>query len=492
MILAGCKAPLSVSEQTPSTPGTNVSQFSAASYLQARKMAGYLQPSADFVKLISPIYTKADGNGVVPEGNRGAAVIIVNDVPFYRYGQSGEDKYAFHPMSLGRFLGRLSCDDPIQRYLDAAVGMAYKLENGGLLWYYPDNYLLNRFLGPDIAPSAIGQGEVLGAITLLDQQCSLDLSDLARQVFLGMDFNYYQGGVNLENRALLEIPLFRSAPEIILNGWLHALLNLRQYAEYYNDAQAKLLFSSNVAFLADSLASFNDKATGLSLYSDLSPYQVRVYHQDGPLNNLAVFYAARTDDLQDLSFDLAYIEQTDQSPYDNQLIDQADAYTDIWVSCSQRYDTYLVTNEAPFSVSFAAGKYDPLQSTPGQTGEKIEFSSISVDGYYVVNITEARDKLFCGYPTNFSKSKENYYHAYHVVALACLLTTPDLLAETRTSLDMWMENWIQAADKLTNTNTDGYHFTSYDAQLATLADQHVCNVADDWKTLLQMAEAGSQ
>jgi hypothetical protein len=182
-------------------------------------------------------------------------------------------------MAYGIFLARLDCDEQVGEYLDSAIGMAHNLPNDGLLWYYPDNYRLDRFLGPDLSPSAISQGQILGAVTSLDKRCDLNLSEIARRVFLGLSFDYYDGGVNLEDRALLEIPLFRSAPEIILNDWLHPILHLKNYVEYYRDDQAKKLLLANIQFLADSLEHFHDEESGLSLYSDLSPYEVRVHHE---------------------------------------------------------------------------------------------------------------------------------------------------------------------------------------------------------------------
>jgi hypothetical protein len=467
----------------------NPTEFTITSFLQARRILGYEQPPRDLVDVISKVYRDNDkAEEVLPKAQRGLPLVLIDDLPFYNYWQGEEGAYQFHPMALGIFLASLSCDEAVSKYLDAAVRTAHSLPNGGLLWYYPDNYRLSRFLGPDLTPSAISQGQILGAITNLDQRCSLDLSHLARRAFLGLAFSYYEGGVNLENRALLEFPLFRSAPEIILNGWLHALLYLRQYADHYDDPEAKALLTSNLEFLGQIIDSFYHEATGLSLYSNLCPYRVRIHHESGPPRQLFAFYKARVPNLSDLVFELVPINHDTRSPYDNQIIAQTEKTTDVWVSCSQFYETYLVAEGGPFSITFNTGIYSPHQSTQGSGGEQVQLTSTQVGGYHMVRITAVRNKLFCGYPTNFLKNGENYYHTYHIVALACILASFDLSKSTRTKLGTWMEKWIQTVDEL---SAKGFAFTSYQAVLDELVEHQACSITRDWETLLRMArEAG--
>lgn len=472
------------------SPAPPTSGFSAVSFSHARRMQDYIQPPEDLVQSISCVYgPEAKDEQAIPESSKQLNIIIVDDIPFYPYWQNEKGLYAFHPMAYGGFLSRLSCDEPVKRYLNAAERMACKLPNGGLLWYYPDNYNLNRFLGPDISPSAIGQAQILGAIVDLDRRCSLDLSDLARRTFLGLAFPYYDGGVNLEDKILLEIPLFHSAPEIILNGWIHALLYLRQYADYYNDSQARELFLASVATLAQSLPSFHDVKTGLSLYSDLCPYRVRIRHPNGPLEKLFVFYKAREAGLDDLVFELKPIEN-DRSSYDNRVIRSTKSFTDVWISCSQRYDTYLVAEGAPFTAEFTTGVYDPKRATPAAGGEHIELQSQKAGDYEVVHITSVRQKLFCGYPTNFSKPGKNYYHVYHVVALACLLASADLPQDVRDTLSFWMHKWMKTIEN--GDTSEGLEFYSYQYLLDDLYKHKACLLTGDWETLLRKAEEQGQ
>lgn len=491
VLLIGAVIATTLHESIPDQPiaqsDTESFQFDVSSFLHARRIVDYEQPTPELAEVISAVYSSSDKDvSVIPESSKG--FVLIDNVPFYHYWQDEVKRYVFHPMAYGTFLARLYCDEPVERYVDAAIATAQDLPNGGLLWYYPNNYRLNRFLGPDLSPSAISQGQILGGITSLDERCQTDLSETARRVFLGLSFDYYDGGVNLEDRALLEIPLFRSAPEIILNGWLRALLNLNNYVEDYRDPRAKELLSANIRFLADSLENFHDEETGLSLYSDLSPYRVRVHHEAEKPHRLTVFYKARSDDLDDLAFDLKVIEHDTRSPYDNQIIRQTQVFTDIWISCSQNYETYLVSDR-PVTLSFSTGEYSPRRSTPGTGGTRIELGSDSGERYYVAHVTSVRDKLFCGYPTNFSKLGENCYHTYHVVALACLIVVADMPNETSASLRTWMERWIRVIES--SDHPQELAFASYDKILSGLVRHKTFTLTDDWDTLLRMArEAG--
>lgn len=109
-------------------------EFSEAAFLQACRLQNYLQPPEDLIKLISRVYGPEEKDEHrIPEGARGLDIVVVDDLPFFPYWQSDQQLYAFHPMALGRFLGRLSCNETVEKYLAAAVRTAYQLPNGGLL-----------------------------------------------------------------------------------------------------------------------------------------------------------------------------------------------------------------------------------------------------------------------------------------------------------------------------------------------------------------------
>ncbi|MFC2078044.1 hypothetical protein ACFLTM_04475 [Candidatus Bipolaricaulota bacterium] len=388
-------------------------------------------------------------------------------------------------MALGTFLLQLRCDEDTEYYLDAALSTAHELPNGGVLWYYPDNYRLNRFLGPDLSPSAISQGRILGGLSRLDADCVIDLSEVTERVFLGLAFDYYNGGVCLEGSALLEIPLFRSAPEIILNGWLHALLHLHNYAKFYADPNALDLVQANLRFLSKILPTFHDEKTELSLYSDLSPYKVRVQHESGTPPHFAVFYAARTPELSDLRFDLAFISHDSVSPYDNQIVRQSSSSTDVWISCSQQYDTYLVSDQ-PITASMATGVYSPLRTMPGTGGQEILFASAPIGETHVIHVTSAREKLFAGSPTPFTKKGENYYHTQHIVALACILATFDLEPDVRETFQARMERWIETIESYA-AGCEDLVFTPFGGVLRDLVNHDIFRLTDQWDQLLGIA-----
>jgi hypothetical protein len=151
--------------------------------------------------------------------------------------------------------------------------------------------------------------------------------------------------------------------------------------------------------------------------------------------------------------------------------------------------SFLVAEGGPFSITFNTGEYSPFQATQGSGGEQVELASMQVGKYHVVQVTAVRDKLFCGYPTNFLKNKENYYHAYHSVALACILATVDLPRGTRAHLRMWMDKWIQTVDEL---SAKGFAFTSYQAVLDELVEHQACSITRDWETLLRTAREAGQ
>jgi hypothetical protein len=470
-----------------SAPDGAPTVFTAASFRSARRIADYEQPSPELAQAISVVHRAEDGDASeVPASLSGLDIVIVNGVLFYRYWQNPEDDYyVLHPMVLGRYLVRLATDPGVSAYLDGVVQVAHRLPNGGLLWYYPDRYMLTRFLGPDLAPSAIAQGQILEGVTTVDAVVPADLSKLARSVFKGLAFDYYRGGLNLAGLALLEVPLFRSPPEIILNGWLDALLHLRSYVEEYDDHEARRLFESNVRFLARSLDRFHDPKSGLSRYSDLCPYRVSVEWDDAGQRELTAFYKSRVSELDNLSFDLREIAHPTRSAFDNQVIRETPTGIEAWVSCSQEYDTYLVSTSGPFTVRLVAGVYEPEHSTPGAGGATILIPSAPVDSYHVAHLTSIRDELFCGYPTNFTKNGVNFYHAYHVVALASLLALGAVPHDLAPTVGHWMNRWLEAAEA--TTREKGLTFAPFQTILDGIIKNGAHLPSGNWDDLLALA-----
>ncbi len=458
------------------------SNFSITEFSQAYEIKNYIQPSKNIIELISPIHTLSSTK-YKKKTKKIPPFIIVNDIPYFIYWQGSQEEYIFHPKAFGSFISALSCNAHIQEYLKKAIKTAYKLPNGGLLWYYPDNFKLYRFIGPDLSPSAMSQSMFLGTITDLDQRCNLNLSLLAHKIFLGLIFSYYQGGVNLDNRFLLELPLLHSPPEIILNGWLYSLLHLKKYIDFYHDPEAENLFNNNIRTLAKSLSSFHDSNTGLSLYSNLTPYRIRLYYSHEYPTKLFVFYKSHISGIRNLTFKLK-LNKIKEGIYNNHISKITKKYIDIWVSCSQMYDTFLVADKS-FYVKFFTGRYSPFSSIPKSGGEAIILESKIADNYNIVNITSVRNKLFCGYPTNFLKpGGKNYYHIYHIVALLCLLDSEKIPKNVQDIFKFWIKRWMKTVKILENKDKEKFRFSSYKDVLRTLLRYKQCNIKK-WGTLIR-------
>jgi len=463
-------------------------------YNVAQRLPAPVQPPPELASKISAVYSGSEKEAVpastIP-GLKKIDAVMVDGVPHFPYWQGNQDEYIFHPLSYGKLLAKLGCGPQQSSYLSALATTAYELEDGGLLWFYPKAFNLSRFLSPHFLPSAIGQGQLLSGIVQYAQRCGTDLKKLARKIFKGLAFPYCSGGLNLAGSALLEIPLYKSAPEIVLNGWIHALLSLKSYVDYSNDKQALALLRSNYAFLAKTISDFHDQKTGLSLYSNLVPYQLRL---EPGLKKLQVLYLplkkyART--LHPLLFDLRADSYSGGSPYDNHVVKSNKAYTIAWVSCSKMYSTHVVSEGGPFTASLWTGEYSPTRATPSRGGERLTLTSRKIGPFHVIDLDDARSKLYCGFPTNFSKlGRENYYHTYHIVSLACLLATSkneDINQSSKNAIIRQTKNWIYT---LADLSRKGFSFASYEDMLDDLWTQGVCPLDVTWNKLAALAGLG--
>ena len=87
--------------------------------------------------------------------------------------------------------------------------------------------------------------------------------------------------------------LFRSNPEIILNGWLHALLHLNDYADCNEMMPAIASYvEKNLDFFADNHAVWYDEKRNISRYSDTSPQRSSYSHLRRRVSTLTVIYKA--------------------------------------------------------------------------------------------------------------------------------------------------------------------------------------------------------
>jgi hypothetical protein len=414
-----------------------LSESKARNLVRSQECPNVFQPSLEHMEAIEQTSLARDALQS-PKRNEifgnDQPFILIGDLPYYKYWLSDGSEYRFHPMAAGRFVQML--DDPGQRKktIDRLLSIAQRLPNGGLAWYYSEGYTTNRLKGPGVSYSAISQAEILSGLLKGWQEGNVKDSVL-RDVFRSFELDYCDGGVLWspfpDRDALLEFPLFGMAPEIILNGWVHALLHIVDYYTLTKDEAAKDLLHSNVRYLSEILGVYDDPESALSRYSNLSPYAVDT---EGDIDSLHVVYSVddRSHGLKPLhpkTFTFHLLEKGSRpnapseanaiSPYDTQVVKQGAGAVRAWIGCSPSWTTRLIS-DAPFSVRLAAGRYRPNSSTPGSGGVVMEIKAAEETGRFVATLPNGLP-LICGYPTNFAKKGQiNFYHVYHVVALAYL------------------------------------------------------------------------
>lgn len=351
--------------------------------------------------------------------------IVYDGVIYSRYWQLKDKKaYVLHPMVFGRYVfnnsDSLSQNEDFKKAINS---ISYNLPGTkSKAFYYPDYYPLNRMSGPDLMYSAISQSEILAGIIKLEQKNNNYrlLVDSIKEALL---LDYYKGGVNLSNKALLEIPLFRSSPEIILNGWLHALLHLNDYCRIYEDSAAIEILKSNINFLSQNISDWYNEDLNISLYSNTTPYYLKIKTIDSYLPNHAIVnYTSLVEGFKNQRVTLFTDDTSHYGAYDNHFRNVKDSSANVYLTFSTMFDTKLLMCKE-FSVEFNVGEYIPLKSTPNLKGETIKLQSIydEENKYYYVDFNSIKEKLFLGYPTNFNKAnKKNYYHVQHILAMLYL------------------------------------------------------------------------
>ena len=410
-----------------------------------------IQPSSETIDELDQVFRAVDGFDI--EGHRfSSTLIVVDGVPFRQYWQLDDpNDFVLHPMSIGSYLFRNVDDDEVRNSApDIIASVGTQTPNGGSAFFYPNLYPLNRFRGPDYIYSAISQSEIMAAFVLIDQlEGTPETRDRLASVRDALFLDYEEGGVSLAGVAQLEVPLFRSNPEIILNGWLHSLLHLNDYAIAYDDADVAAYVRANLRFFVDNNAAWYDDERNISRYSDTSPQRVIITPQtDGGEFDLDVrtVYAPLADELQPYVVPFADDPSGSFGGFDNRIVatggDLGNAASAV-VNCSLLFRTTLVA-DAPFSARIKDNGYEVDRATPGAEGTWHDLDSEPAPGgLHRLELTLDDAELLCGYPTNFAKANgKNYYHVQHIVALSYLanfgqLDDPALTEEINAIASSW-------------------------------------------------------
>jgi len=300
-----------------------------------------------------------------------------------------------------------------------------------------------------------------------------------------MEWPFEKGGVNLAGRAVLEMPSFNGPPEVILNGWIDALLHIRDYARTAGDVEAMDFFKANIQFLVDILPVFDCREAGISRYSDVSPYRAWItLATPADIDSIRLLYRPKFDYLKPILIRPGCAEGPESfSPYDNHIVRRNGRKALVWLTASQLYDTVVIAKSGQLEVSLNTGSIARSQSTPGFAGgeERLFVGGELGEGELAASFG-ADDGLICGYPTNFSKGgTTNYYHVYHVVGLMLLALGGEVSEEQKRSMLSWSLKWrddIRRLSKeglifvdpqilLTKTNENQFapHFSDYDAMI---------------------------
>jgi hypothetical protein len=244
-------------------------------------------------------------------------VIFQNDTPYFNYYKlRPPNNYVIHPQNMGYLLSYNFSSKHILKVKEAALGLAHKLPNEGLAWYYPRHYDVERMKGDFLKYSAIAQGALLLGFSKIEKFHKLD-NKISKATFNSFLYPFTNGGVNLANKAVLEMPSFYGPPEIILNGWLDALVNIKDYITLTQDQKALQFYRNNIHFLTKVLSHFDSPNGHTSLYSDTSPYKIKILlSKASNANTLKVSYIPKIVDFPLVEIDLNNRQQKEYSLYD--------------------------------------------------------------------------------------------------------------------------------------------------------------------------------
>lgn len=374
--------------------------------------------------------------------------VLKDHIPYFNHPQATTpDGHVFHPMRLGRFLLEAKDYDGVRALATATLDTGVELPNGAIAWYYPKCFNISRMQSNHLVYSCISQGTLLSAFAYLEKQ-RLVKAGSAERIFGSLLYEYEEGGVNLRNHAMLEIPLFASAPEIILNGWIDSLLHVNEYCQLLPTDDAIKFLDTNFDFLCSVLPNFDHEGSMLSLYSDLTPYRLSVTANNREaIETFTVFYQARDPKFPDIMIKPTIAVQGEAtSRFENHICRVNGRKAHLWVSLSQHYDTYLLCSATTLSASVNAGRRDYHRSAPGFDGANVNLQEgfVSHDlAVLKIEPSSTDTPLLRGYPTNFLKDGTiNFYHSHHIAALYMLSLSPYASSAHREVLVSYAHKWL--------------------------------------------------
>ena len=409
-------------------PGRRKTQSARHDLPENRLRAGAvaIDPGAVFApdRAIIESYTHLDESDAANIRRVNDNKLFYKEIPYSRY--LGE--WQFHPGRIGGFLTTNKQAPRVAKAARSILQYFVELPNGGLALYYPSTIRTARLQVNEPIYSGIAQGQLLAGFTRLirdgfNPEKGRDWRDIAARIAKSLAFPFEKGGVCVDGKIVLEAPNFRACPEIILNGWMDALLHLHDYLHFVPDREMQELFERNVAALVELLPQFDAPEAKLSRYSDLCPYVFRAHFDGavrGPAPRAIVEYLPLNPGYSPYVIGNLWAAGPPlrKCIYENKIERAGSSFMDLTLSVSGLYDTRVHIGAECARMTFDPGTFNASSTVPRRSLQSRSLTpQVRDDGWTTFLIRSSENDLIPGCPTNFMKDGENFYHLYHVVAL---------------------------------------------------------------------------
>lgn len=406
--------------------------------------SGVFQPGEDAIEA----YAHCDIRDTANIDGRTARRLHHKNIPYAKYMQ----EWHFHPGRIGGELVSLPLRNEKLPQIAHGVSKCFSaLPNGGAALYYPHTFRVTRLQTKEYIYSGIAQAQLLAGYARLARSPALSESDrthwrdFAERIVRSLEFPFERGGVNMEGKALLETPNFRSPPEIVLNGWLDALIHLHDYIEDFSlSGSLRELFEANIRALADLLAQFDDEHLRLSKYSNLSPYRVglRLRNRARAVPPISILYRARPVGFHDYRIDdLRALGSGGENFFENKVLYSSGKRIGMLLSSSSLYDVEVRVEADAERLELDSHPYRIWSAASGHPGRALHIAPAddSRAGETVFRFSPSA-LLMTGQPTDFAKGY-NFYHTYHAVALRILAGMTENI-EAQATMEFFARKWL--------------------------------------------------